>query len=125
LIPGYGGTQRLPRVVGEARALEMVMTGRTVDADEALRIGLVNRIIDGANEGGALGAGMAFAREFTCYSLPVLQFARDAVTRASETPLNEGLKIETDLATLAFQTQDAQEGMTAFAEKRKAVFRDK
>jgi enoyl-CoA hydratase len=121
LIPGYGGTQRLPRVVGEPRALEMVMTGRTVDAEEAYRIGLVNRIV----EGDALAAGMAFAREFTGYSLPVLQFARDSVRRASETPLNEGLKIETDLATLAFQTEDAHEGMTAFANKRKAVFKDK
>ena len=121
LIPGYGGTQRLPRVVGEARALEMVMTGRTVDAEEAHRIGLVSRIV----EGDALTAGMAFAREFTCHSLPVLQFARDAVKRASETPLNEGLKIETDLATLAFQTEDAHEGMSAFAEKRKAIFKDR
>lgn len=125
LIPGYGGTQRLPRVVGEARALEMVMTGRAVDADEAYRIGLVNRIVDNANEGDALAAGMAFAREFTCYSLPVLQFARDAVKRANDTPLNEGLKIETDLATLAFQTEDAHEGMTAFAAKRKARFKDR
>jgi enoyl-CoA hydratase len=120
LIPGYGGTQRLPRVVGEPRALEMVMTGRTVDAKEAHGIGLVNRII----EGDALAGGMAFAREFTCYSLPVLQFARDAVKRAFDTPVNEGLKIETDLATLAFQTADAHEGMTAFAEKRKPKFRD-
>ena len=120
LIPGYGGTQRLPRVVGEARALEMVMTGRTVDAEEALRMGLVNRLIDGD----AVAAGVAFAREFSGYSLPVLRFARDAVKRAGETPLHEGLKIETDLGTLAFQTQDAAEGMAAFAEKRKPKFRD-
>ena len=120
LIPGYGGTQRLPRVVGEARALEMVMTGRTVDAEEALRMGLVSRLV----EGEAVAAGMAFASEFSSYSLPVLQFARDAVMRASETPLHEGLKIETDLATLAFQTQDAVEGMAAFAAKRKAQFKD-
>ena len=120
LIPGYGGTQRLPRVVGEARALEMVMTGRTVDAEEALRMGLVNRLIDGD----AVAAGVAFAREFSGYSLPVLGFARDAVKRAGETPLHEGLKIETDLGTLAFQTQDAAEGMAAFAEKRKPKFRD-
>ncbi len=120
LIPGYGGTQRLPRVVGEARALEMVMTGRTVDAEEAQRIGLVSRIV----EGEAVAAGIAFAREFAGYSLPVLQFARDAVKRAGETPLHEGLKIEADLATLAFQTQDAVEGMAAFAAKRKANFTD-
>ena len=121
LIPGYGGTQRLPRVVGEARALEMVMTGRTVDAEEALRIGLVSRLI----EGDAVAAGVAFAREFSGYSLPVLGFARDAVKRAGETPLHEGLKIETDLGTLAFQTEDSKEGMAAFAEKRKPQFKDK
>jgi enoyl-CoA hydratase len=121
LIPGYGGTQRLPRVVGEARALEMIMTGRTVDAEEAQRIGLVNRLIDGD----ALAAGVAFAREFSGHSLPVLGFARDAVKRAGETPLHEGLKIETDLGTLAFQTQDAAEGMAAFMEKRKPKFEDR
>lgn len=121
LIPGYGGTQRLPRVVGEARALDMVMTGRTVDAEEAHRIGLVNRLVDGD----AVAAGVAFAREFSGYSLPVLGFARDAVKRASETPLHEGLKIETDLGTLAFQTKDAAEGMAAFMEKRKPKFEDR
>jgi enoyl-CoA hydratase len=120
LIPGYGGTQRLPRAVGEGRAMEMILTGRTVDADEALRIGLVQRIV----EGDPLAAGVAFAREFSRYSLPVLGFARDAVSRALATPLGEGLKIEADLSALAFRTKDAEEGMAAFAEKRKAKFRD-
>ncbi len=120
VIPGYGGTQRLPRLVGEGRALELVMSGRTVDAEEALRIGLVNRII----EGDPLAQGMVFAREFSAYSLPVLGFAREAVRRALDTPLNEGLKIEADLSTLAFQTRDAAEGMAAFAEKRKPKFID-
>jgi enoyl-CoA hydratase len=120
LIPGYGGTQRLPRAVGEARALEMIMTGRTVDAEEAARLGLVNRLIDGD----PLAAGMAFAREFSGYSLPVLGLAREAVSRALDTPLKEGLKIEADLSTLAFQTRDAAEGMAAFIEKRKPKFGD-
>jgi enoyl-CoA hydratase len=120
LIPGYGGTQRLPRVVGEARALEMIMTGRTVDAEEAARLGLVNRLLDGD----PVAAGVAFAREFSGYSLPVLRFAREAVTRALDTPLTEGLRIEADLSTLAFQTGDAAEGMSAFMEKRKARFKD-
>lgn len=120
LVPGYGGTQRLPRVVGEARALEMIMTGRTVGAEEAERIGLVNRIV----EGDALEAGMAFAREFTGYSLPVLAFARAAVKRALDVPVHEGLKIEADLSTLAFQTKDAAEGTAAFEEKRKPGFID-
>lgn len=121
LIPGYGGTQRLPRVVGEARALEMIMTGRSVDAEEALRIGLVNRLIDGDT----VAQGIAYAREFTCHSLPVLGFAREAVQRALATPLTDGLRIEADLATLAFQTRDAVEGMNAFMAKRKARFEDK
>jgi len=119
-IPGYGGTQRLPRVVGEARALEMIMTGRTVDATEAQRIGLASRIV----EGDPILAGVAFAREFTGFSLPVLALAREAVMRAGDTPVGEGLKIEADLNTLAFQTEDMIEGMTAFIEKRKAVFKD-
>ncbi|MPZ58928.1 MAG: enoyl-CoA hydratase [Rhizobiales bacterium] len=120
LTPGYGGTQRLPRVIGEARALEMILTGRTVDAEEAQRIGLVNRLIDGD----PLEAGLAFAREFTGYSLPVLRFAREAVQRALDVPVNEGLKLEADLGTLAYRTADAEEGMAAFSEKRKPVFRD-
>jgi enoyl-CoA hydratase len=121
LVPGYGGTQRLPRAVGEARALEMIMTGRTVDAEEAHRIGLVNRIVDGA----AVEEGVAYAREFSRYSLPVLGFARDAVKRALDNPVSEGLRIESDLSTLAFQTDDAAEGMDAFAAKRKPQFKDK
>src|SRR5215472_8494360 len=120
LIPGYGGTQRLPRLIGEARALEMILTGRTVEAEEAARIGLVNRLIDGD----LVEAGFAFAREMTGYSLPVLGLARDATRRALDLPLPEGLKTEADLSTLAFQTEDSIEGMTAFIEKRKPVFKD-
>ena len=119
-IPGYGGTQRLPRVVGEARALEMIMTGRTVAAEEAERIGLISRILDGDAVEGAI----AFARDFTGYSLPVLQLAREAVMRAGDTPVDAGLKIEADLNTLAFQTEDMTEGMTAVIEKREAKFKD-
>ncbi len=120
LIPGYGGTQRLPRLIGEGKALEMIMTGKTITATEALDIGLVSKIIDGP----VLDQGMAFARRFTRYSLPALKFAREAVQRAGDTPIHEGLKIEADLSSLAFCTRDAEEGMAAFEEKRKPEFRD-
>jgi len=119
LIPGYGGTQRLPRLIGEARALEMILTGRAVTAEEALQIGLANRLADGD----LIEAGKSFAREMTGFSLPALGFARDAVRRGLATSLEQGLEIEADLNTLALQTVDAVEGMTAFLEKRKPVFR--
>lgn len=121
LIPGYGGTQRLPRLVGEARALDMVLTGRTVGAEEALAIGLVNRLA----EGDVLDTAKALAAEFSGYGLPALAFARDAIKRALDTPLHEGLRIEADLSTLAFRTADAVEGLTAFVEKRKPQFQDR
>jgi enoyl-CoA hydratase len=120
LIPGYGGTQRQPRLIGEARALEIILTGRTVEAEEAERIGLVNRIV----KGDLIEAGASFAREMTGYSLPALCLARDAVHRGLAFPLKEGLEIEADLNTLAFQTTDAVEGMLAFLEKRKPAVRD-
>ncbi|MBE0625888.1 MAG: enoyl-CoA hydratase/isomerase family protein [Burkholderiales bacterium] len=121
LIPGYGGTQRLPRVIGEARALDLIMSGRTLDAEEALRIGLVHRVA----EGDVLAAAISNARQFNAYGLPALRLARDAVKRALDVPLHEGLKIEADLNTLAFQTQDALEGMNAFMQKRKPKFTDR
>jgi len=121
LMPGYGGTQRLPRIIGEARALEMIMTGRTVRAEEALSIGLVHRLVSGENR---LADAFAFAREFSGFSLAALSYAREAVKRALSTPLHEGLKIEAEISTLAFQSKDAQEGITAFIDKRSPKFID-
>jgi enoyl-CoA hydratase len=120
LIPGYGGTQRLPRLVGVGRALEMVMTGRTVGAEEALSMGLINRIVQLP----ALDAAKAYAREFSGHGLRALQFAREAVQRSVDLPLSEGLKMEADLSTLAYRTRDAEEGMQAFIDKRKPDFKD-
>ncbi len=124
VIPGYGGTQRLPRLVGEGRAMDIVLSGRAVGAEEAERIGLVNRII--CQDGGdALEAGMAYLAEITQFGLPAIGLAREAVQRALDTPVSEGLKIEADLNTIAFQTEDAVEGLTAFLEKRKPAFKDR
>ena len=120
LVPGYGGTQRLPRLVGEANALDIVMTGRMVRADEALSMGLVNRIV----EGDAIEAALAFAGELTGYSLPVLNLAREAVRRALDLPVHEGFEVEADVGALSYQTGDAAEGMSAFIEKRPPAFRD-
>lgn len=121
LIPGYGGTQRLPRLVGEARATELVMSGRTVDAIEAERWGLVNRVVpDGPPE----ELGKAFMEDFIGYSRCASLFAREAVARGMATTLDEGLDIEADLSTLAYQTADAAEGMRAFLQKRTPEFKD-
>ncbi|WP_454752934.1 enoyl-CoA hydratase/isomerase family protein [Cupriavidus necator] len=121
LIPGYGGTQRLPRLVGEARATEMVMSGRTVDATEAERWGLVNRIVA---ESDPVELGKTFMSEFVGYSRCASLFAREAVSRGMATTVSEGLDIEADLSTLAYQTADAAEGMRAFLEKRPPEFKD-
>ena len=121
LIPGYGGTQRLSRLIGESRAMEMILTARTLTANDALQVGLVNRLI-GADP---LAEGIAFAREFSGFSLPVLALARSAISRGMDLPLQDGLRLEADLSTLAFQTQDAAEGMDAFSAKRKPEFKDR
>lgn len=122
LIPGYGGTQRLPRLVGEARALDMILSGRTVKAEEALGMGLVNRVDGSGADPVEIAAD--YCSHFANYSLPVLAFARAAVQRGLDLPLEEGLRIERDLSTLAYQTRDAEEGMAAFEEKRDPDWRD-
>lgn len=122
LIPGYGGTQRLPRLVGEARALDMILSGRTVGADEAERIGLVDRIVDGDDR---VALGSAFLEPYLKHGLLALRFAREAVQRGADLPLAEGLRLERDLSTLAYRTDDAREGMQAFLQKRPARFGDR
>lgn len=121
LIPGYGGTQRLPRLIGEGRALDLIMSGRTIAADEGERIGLINRI---DNEGSPLEIGKRFLEPYLKHSLCALYFAREAVQRGGRAAIADGLRIERDLSTLAYRSQDAAEGLSAFVEKRPAAFKD-
>lgn len=121
LIPGYGGTQRLPRLIGEARALELILTGRTVAADEALALGMVNAV----TEDDVVEAAKTFAAGFAGYSRCALTLAREAIVRGMQTTLAEGLAIEADLSTVAYRTGDAGEGIAAFVEKRKPNFTDR
>lgn len=121
LVPGYGGTQRLPRHVGEAKAMELILTGRFADAAEAERIGLISRIVEGDLMAGAVD----FARTFSGFSLAALKLAREATRRALDVDLDEGLKIEADLNSLSFFLEDAKEGAAAFLEKRQPTFRDR
>ncbi len=121
LIPGYGGTQRLPRLIGEGRALDMVMSGRTVAAEEGERMGLVNRI---DNEGNPAEIGKRFLEPYLKHSLCALYFARVAVQRGGRVSLADGLRIERDLSTLAYRSDDAAEGLSAFVEKRSPNFKD-
>ncbi|MEM6429123.1 MAG: enoyl-CoA hydratase-related protein [Deinococcota bacterium] len=118
LIPGFGGTQRLPKLIGQSRALDLILTGRSVDANEALQLGLVNRVAEDA-----LDAAKDLARLTLPHGPIALGLAKEAVNRGLASTLSHGLEIEADLFGMAMTTQDAQEGMKAFLEKRKAEFK--
>jgi enoyl-CoA hydratase len=119
IIPGAGGTQRLPRAVGKAKAMDLVLTARLMDAQEAERAGLVSRVVPAANLlQEALAAGAAIAS----FSLPAVMMAKEAVQRAYEAPLGEGLLFERRLFHSLFASADQKEGMNAFIEKRPPRF---
>ncbi|MHC8507939.1 MAG: enoyl-CoA hydratase-related protein [Rhodospirillales bacterium] len=121
VIPGSGGSQRLTRLAGKAKAADMVLTGRMMDADEAERCGLAARVVPAAElEAEALKAAQAVAG----YSMPVLMLAKEALAAALETPLSEGLRRERGLFHSCFATKDQTEGMAAFTEKRPPAFKD-
>jgi len=121
LVPGYGGTQRLSRLVGSGIALEVMLTGRTVGAEEALQIGLVNRIV---RDEDALEAAKAVARGFIGMSLTTLRFIRDAIRLGADKPLADALAVEAQASALSYRTADGQEGLKAFLEKRSPRFQD-
>ena len=120
IIPGAGGTQRLPRAVGKAKAMDMVLTGRMMDAAEAERAGLVSRVVPLAE---LLDAALAAAQTICAMSGPSVALAKECVNRAYESPLAEGLLFERRIFHALFATEDQKEGMDAFVNKRAPVFK--
>jgi enoyl-CoA hydratase len=119
IIPGAGGTQRLPRAVGKAKAMDLVLTARMMDAAEAERAGLVSRVV--ATDS-LLDEALKTAASIAAFSLPAVMMAKEAVNRAYELPLAEGVLFERRLFHSLFATGDQKEGMAAFVEKRAARF---
>ncbi len=120
--PGFGGTQRLSRLVGRSLALELVITGRQIKADEALRIGLVNEVVPPEQ---LTGKGLAMARLIAAKAPVAVRVSKQAVQRGLDLDLANGCVLETSLFAFAFGTADRQEGMTAFVEKRAPNFEGK
>jgi enoyl-CoA hydratase len=121
VMPGAGGTQRLTRFVGKSKAMEMCLTGRMMDAAEAERAGLVSRIVPAAE---LVAEAVKTAETIAGMSLPIAMMTKESVNRAYETTLAEGVRFERRLFHAMFATADQKEGMAAFAEKRKAVFKN-
>jgi len=122
ILPGYGGSQRLSRIVGKGRAMQLCLTAEQIDAAEAYRIGLVNRVVP---PGQALAAAREMAAQILANGPVACAFVLDAIHRGLEMPLEEGLFLEATLFGLCAATSDMKEGMTAFLEKRKASFTGK
>jgi enoyl-CoA hydratase len=121
-MPGFGGTQRLPRAVGKAKAMDWCLTGRMIDAAEAERAGLVARVVPAAE---LEREAMALANAIAAHSLPVVMKIKEAINRAYESSLTEGLLFERRSFHSTFALDDQKEGMRAFVEKRKPSFRNR
>jgi enoyl-CoA hydratase len=119
-IPGFGGTQRLPRAVGKAKAMEWCLTGRMIDANDAERAGLVARVVPAAD---LETEALAVAAKIASFSLPVVMKIKEAINRAYESSLTDGLAFERREFHATFALDDQKEGMRAFVEKRKPQFR--
>ena len=122
IIPGAGGTQRLVRAVGKAKAMEMILTGRMIGATEAERSGLVSRVVPAEK---LLDEALAVATKIASQSHPVIKAAKQAVNAAAELPLGAGLKLERELIHAMFDLHDQKEGMSAFLEKRPPKFENR
>jgi enoyl-CoA hydratase len=122
LIPGFGGTQRLARLVGKGKAMELILSGRMIDAPQALAIGLVNRVVP---SGDLKAVCEALAREMMDNAPLALEYAIKAINEGLDRPLSEGLLLEAELFGNACSTEDSKEGTKAFLEKRKPNFKGK
>ena len=122
VIPGIGGTQRLTRAIGKAKAMDMILTGRMMDAAEAERSGLVARVVPAAS---LMDEAMKVAETIANFSLPSVLAGKEAINRAFEGGLAEGVVFERRIFHALFATEDQKEGMKAFVEKRKAVWKNK
>lgn len=119
VIPWNGGTQRLPRIVGRGKAMEMIVTGVIIDAQEAYRIGLVNKVVPAAE---LLTVTMDMAREMACKGPVALRYAKEAIHKGMDLTLEQGLRLEADLYFLLHTTKDRTEGIRAFQEKSSPRF---
>jgi len=119
VLPGTGGTQRMPRLIGKARAIDMMITGRTISPEEAKDIGLINEV----SEGDALEFAKEYAAKLNAGATQAIGLIKVAVQEGTEMALNNGLAIERELQNRLFATEDAQEGLLAFIEKRKPEFK--
>jgi enoyl-CoA hydratase len=122
VMPGAGGTQRLTRFVGKSKAMEMILTGRMMDAAEAERAGLVSRVVPAAS---LIEEALKVAGAIAAMSAPAVYAAKESVNRAYETTLAEGVRFERRIFHSLFATEDQKEGMRAFAEKRAAAFKNR
>jgi len=122
IIPGAGGTQRLTRIVGKAVAMDMILSGRALSAAEAQSMGLVSRVVPAGTQ---VVEAVKLAAKVAAYSQPVVQLAKEAVNKAYETHLQEGIYVERRLLYSTFALDDRREGMNAFAEKRPPQFRNR
>jgi enoyl-CoA hydratase len=122
VMPGAGGTQRLPRAVGKAKAMDLCLTARTMDAQEAERAGLVSRVVPLDK---LMDEAMAVAERIAGCSLPVVMMLKESINRAYESPLSEGILFERRLFHSQFGLADQREGMAAFLEKRKPSFKNR
>src|SRR5690625_2959311 len=120
IIPGYGGTQRLPRAIGKAKAMDMALTGRMITAEEAEQWGLISRVVPAAE---LVAETLEIAQQIASKSLVALKMAKENVNRAFRSPLSEGLLFERRNFHALFATEDQKEGMNAFVEKRKPKFK--